>query len=60
LVVRDQIAGLGESYENFPQVRLGELIDLLGQEILNEKMKDTFRRTMAEEIRLITPAVDKK
>ena len=60
LVVRDQIAGLGESYENFPRVRLGELIDLVGQEILNEKMKETFCRTMTEEIRLIAPAVEKK
>lgn len=60
LVVRDQIAALGERYESFPRVRLGQLIDLVGQEILNEKMKETFRKTMAEEIRFITTAGDKK
>ena len=60
LVVRDQIAALGERYESFPRVRLGELIDLVGQEILNEKMKETFRKTMAEEIRFITAARDQK
>jgi hypothetical protein len=60
LVVRDQIAALGERYESFPRARLGQLIDLVGQEILNEKMKETFRKTMAEEIRFITAAEDKK
>jgi hypothetical protein len=60
LVVRDQIAALGEKYESFPRVRLGELIDLVGEEILNEKMKETFRKTMVEEVRVIMTAGDKK
>jgi type II secretory pathway predicted ATPase ExeA len=60
LVVRDQIAALGERYGSFPRARVAELIDLVGQEILNEKMKETFRKTMAEQIRFITAGKDNK
>ena len=59
-VVRDQIAALGERYETFPRARLGELIDLVSQEILNEKMKEAFRATMAEEVRYISVTKDKQ
>jgi hypothetical protein len=58
VVTRDQIAALGERFECFPRSRLTELVDLVAQEILNDKMKEAFRKTMAEEIRSM--AVEKE
>jgi soluble cytochrome b562 len=50
LVVRDQIAGLGESMHAFPRGRLKELVEMLSQEIFDETLKIRFRRQMAKEI----------
>jgi succinoglycan biosynthesis transport protein ExoP len=48
LIVRDQIVMLGESQEAFPKSRLKELLKRLCQEILNEKLRNDFQRTMQE------------
>jgi general secretion pathway protein A len=48
LVVRDQIAVLGESLDGFPRRRLDELVELVGREILHDKLKSDFRRAMSE------------
>jgi len=53
LVVRDQIALLGESLDAFPKRRLDELVELVGREILHEKLKRDFRRAMSEEIQAL-------
>src|SRR6266849_2215297 len=50
LVLRDQISGLGESRDAFPQVKLKELIERLSREILNEAMKTHFQDMMYQEI----------
>jgi hypothetical protein len=50
LVLRDQISALGESRDAFPRVKLRELIDLVGREILNETMRARFQNLMLEEI----------
>jgi type II secretory pathway predicted ATPase ExeA len=52
-VVRDQIAVLGESLDGFPKRRLDELVELVGSEILHEKLKSNFRRLMSEEIQAL-------
>jgi hypothetical protein len=50
LVLRDQIAALGESRDAFPQVRLRHLIDLVSREILNETMRSRFQNMMFQEM----------
>ena len=43
LIVRDHIRALGESMEKFPQTRLTELLESLGGEISDDKLKADFR-----------------
>lgn len=50
LVLRDQIAALGESADAFPQIRIGDLIELVSREILNETMRTRFQKMMFQEI----------
>jgi type II secretory pathway predicted ATPase ExeA len=50
LVIRDQIVMLGESHAAFPQLRIGELIELVSREILNETMRTRFQKMMFQEI----------
>jgi hypothetical protein len=46
LIVRNHVKALGESMENFPKTRLGELIDKLSQEISDEKLRTGFRERL--------------
>ena len=55
LVLRDQIAALGESQEAFPQIKLRHLIDLVSREILNETMRASFQNIMFEEMESLQP-----
>jgi general secretion pathway protein A len=50
LVLRDQIAALGESRDAFPQFKLRHLIDLVSREILNETMRSRFQTMMFQEM----------
>jgi general secretion pathway protein A len=50
LVLRDQISALGESRDAFPQLKLSELIELVGREILNETMRARFQNMMFQEM----------
>ena len=43
LIVRDHVRALGESMEKFPQARLTELLESLGGEISDDKLKADFR-----------------
>jgi hypothetical protein len=49
-ILGDQISALGESRHEFPQVKLGELIQRVSGEILNETMRARFQSTMFREI----------
>jgi len=49
-VIRDRISALGESCNAFPEIRLSELIELVGREILNETMRARFQDMMLQEI----------
>jgi general secretion pathway protein A len=49
-ILGDQISALGESRHEFPQVKLGELIQRVSGEILNETMRARFQNTMFREI----------
>jgi hypothetical protein len=42
LIVRDHVRALGESMEEFPQTRLTELVESLGGEISDYKLRNDF------------------
>ena len=50
LIVQDHVALMGESMESFPPERLSELFDKVGQEILNDDLRDRFKRNLSLEI----------
>jgi hypothetical protein len=41
--IREHVAALGESMEKFPKSRLGQLLDILSQDIVNEPLRTSFR-----------------
>ena len=43
LIVRDHVRALGESIEKFPRTRLTELLESLGGEISDDKLRTDFR-----------------
>jgi uncharacterized phage infection (PIP) family protein YhgE len=47
VVVRDRVAALGESMEKFPKARVSELLETVGQEILDDSLKASFRERLA-------------
>ncbi len=55
LVLRDQIAALGESRDAFPRIKLRQLVDLVSREILNETMRDRFQNMMFQEMDALQP-----
>lgn len=50
LVLRDQIEALGESRECFPDDKLEDLITLIGREIGDGKLRNTFEAATLQEI----------
>jgi hypothetical protein len=48
LIVRDQIAAMGESKAAFPKHRLNELFELVSREILDERLRNSFCRKMRD------------
>ena len=48
IVLRDQIRTLGESADRFPHAKVDMLLEAVGREILNEKMRAKFRSQMLE------------
>jgi hypothetical protein len=50
LVLRDRIAALGEAVEEFPIVRLPELVAAIKQEILSEALRQRFEEQIAAEV----------
>ena len=44
IFVREHVAALGESMENFPKSRLAELLEIVSQDILNEPLRIGFRK----------------
>ena len=44
MIVRDRVAALGESPENFPRSRLPALLEVLSEEIVNRNVKIAFRK----------------
>jgi capsular exopolysaccharide synthesis family protein len=53
LIVRDQIEILGEPQYAFPKSRLGELVDRICEEILDENLKKRFQSSMSESFRAL-------
>jgi hypothetical protein len=50
IIVRDDVAVLGESMEQFPKARVGELLDLVSGEIPDEKFKISFRKRFSQNL----------
>ena len=50
LVLRDQIEALGESQDSFPESKLEELINLVGREISDSKLRNKFQESTLQEI----------
>jgi chromosome segregation ATPase len=50
MIVRDHVKALGESIEKFPKKRVSELVKVLSEEITDEKVKNSFRRRITEEL----------
>jgi len=48
LIVRDHVNALGETVENFPKVRVKELLDTVSAEISDEKFKNGFRERLSQ------------
>ena len=48
LILRDQIAAMGESKAAFPKNRLNELFELVSQEILDERLRNKFYQKMRD------------
>ena len=47
VIVRDHVRALGESMKEFPQTRLTELVESLGGQISDDKLKADFRKRFA-------------
>jgi chromosome segregation ATPase len=50
MIIRDHVKALGESIEKFPKKRVSELVKILSEEITDEKVKNSFRRRITEEL----------
>jgi len=50
LVIRDQMSTIGESSQAFPLRKIGQLIELVSREILNDTMRARFQEMMFQEI----------
>jgi myosin heavy subunit len=48
IIVRDHVSSLGESVEKFPRTRVTELVNVLSEEITDEKLKLRFRKRLSE------------
>ena len=50
MIVRDHVKALGESIDKFPKKRVSELVKVLSEEITDEKVKNSFRKRITEEL----------
>jgi type II secretory pathway predicted ATPase ExeA len=50
IILDDHIAAMGETKEAFPKRRIGELVDKISLEILNESMKGHFQQLIFKEV----------
>jgi peptidoglycan hydrolase CwlO-like protein len=48
IIVRDHVIALGESVEDFPRTRVTELVEIVSEEITDEKLKIRFRERLVE------------
>jgi chromosome segregation ATPase len=48
MIVRHDVAALGESIEKFPRKRLAELLDIVTKEVMDENLKCTLRERFVE------------
>jgi chromosome segregation ATPase len=53
IIVRNHMAALGESMENFPRMRLPELLESLAKEISDENMKIHFRQRLSQNAQIL-------
>jgi len=53
MIVRHDVAALGETIERFPRRRLAELLDIVTKELPDEKQKRTFRERFVDNVDLL-------
>jgi polysaccharide biosynthesis transport protein len=49
VIVQDQIIRMGESVDSFPKNRLGELLEIISQDILDQESRSSFARSMIQD-----------
>jgi Mrp family chromosome partitioning ATPase len=49
VLVQSQIISMGESVDSFPRSRLGELIEIISQDILDQELRMSFARSMSQD-----------
>jgi hypothetical protein len=57
LILADIVCLLGESPEAFPTSRLKELFERLDKEILNDRLRKHFQRTMQEQLKAFSETI---
>lgn len=60
IILDDHIASMGESKEAFPKRRIGQLVDEISLEILNESMKGHFQHLISKELHTMVGGEDNK
>jgi capsular exopolysaccharide synthesis family protein len=49
-IVQSQIMSMGESVDSFPKTRLGELLEIISQDILDQESRTRFARSMIQDL----------
>jgi hypothetical protein len=55
VIVQDEAAKLGESFESFPKKRVKHLIDNISLAIPNESLRDEFQKKMFTNVKAWEP-----
>jgi hypothetical protein len=50
MILRDRVAALGESIDNFPNSRLYDLLESFSKEIKNEPLRISFRKWFVKHV----------
>ena len=49
VIIQSQIMNMGESVDSFPRSRLGELLEIISQDILDQELRMSFARSMIQD-----------
>jgi type II secretory pathway predicted ATPase ExeA len=60
IILDDHVAAMGETKEAFPKRRIGQLVDEISLEILNESMKGQFQQMISKELHTMVGGDDNR